>query len=125
MKNSHEIKWFLITISVLSTLIISSCEKNSSNSYKKLLGTWISTDLIDTVEFRTENDFYKTVGVPKDHYYYSISGDSMTIQYTGSLFVYVHPTNHYYKLNEDILTIDFNKCYGFRSQVVAFSKTKI
>ncbi len=90
MKKSIKRKSFLIIVSVVSALLISNCEKNSS-TYKNLLGTWISTDLIDTVEFRTESDFYKTVGIPKDHYYYSISGDSMTIQYKGALFVYVPP----------------------------------
>jgi hypothetical protein len=121
MKKSIKLKFFFIAVSVVSAIVISSCEKNS-NTYKNLLGTWISTDLIDTVEFRTESDFYKTVGVPKDHFYYSVSADSMTIQYKGALYVYVHPTNHYYKLNGDLLTIDLNNCYGFRSQVIAFSK---
>jgi len=115
MKKSTELKCLLI---ILYGLITLSCEKN----YKDLLGTWVSTDLIDTVEFRTNRDFYKTVGIPKDHFNYHLHRDSITIQYDGALYILVHPTNHYYKLNEDKLTIDFNKCYGFRQQIITFSR---
>jgi hypothetical protein len=119
MKNSIRFKLFLTLF--LFMLIMPGCEKKSSDS-KNLLGTWISTDLIDTVEFRTDHDFYKTVGVPNDHFNYTISGDSMTIQYDGALYIYVLPKNHYYKLNSNSLTIDLNQCYGFRNQVITFSK---
>jgi len=122
MKKSNIFKLLIITMVVFSLLVISSCEKNSSESYKGLLGTWISTDLIDTVEFKTDHDFYKTVGIPKDHFYYSVSGDSMTIQYSGALYILVQPTNHYYKLTENSLTIDLEHCYGFRSQIINFTK---
>ena len=121
MKKLINIKSLLIVVCVVSIFFISSCEKNT-NPYTNLLGTWISTDLIDTVEFRTESDFYKTVGIPKDHFYYSISGDSMKIQYHGTLYIYIYPKNHFYKLKGDILTIDLRNCYGFRSQVIEFSK---
>ena len=121
MKKTINLKSYLITLSVISILIISSCKKNS-DSFKNLTGTWISTDLIDTVEFRTDSDFYKIIGIQEVHYKYRTYGDSLTIQYNGPLFIYELPSNHYYKISSDILTIDFRKCYGFRNQVITFSK---
>jgi hypothetical protein len=112
----------LMTI-IFSSILLSSCEKKSSES-STLLGTWISTDLIDTIEFRTENDFYKTVGIPKDHSNYSLSDDSITIQYDGVLYILVGPTNHFYTLDGDKLTIDLNGCYGLRNQIISFNRTK-
>jgi len=122
MKKTIGFKLFLMTIFFFS-ILLSSCEKNSFDS-KNLLGTWISTDLIDTVEFRTENDFYKTVGIPKDHFNYSLSEDSMTIQYAGVLYILIQPTNHFYTLDGDNLTIDLKDCYGFRSQIITFNRKK-
>lgn len=122
MKKLFEFKLFLIAMTVLTLSVISSCEKNRSDNSKKFLGTWISTDLVDTVEFRTENDFYKTVGIPYDHFNYSVSGDSITIQYYGALFILVQPSNHYYKFSGNSLTIDLEHCYGFRNQIISFTK---
>jgi len=118
MKKSIEFK-LLITITVL-LLVISSCKKNTSNNPEKLLGTWISTDLVDTLNFKTEHDLYK--GIYNEHFNYSISGDTITIQYQGVLFIYVRPTNHYYTINRDILTIDLEACYGFRNQRISFTR---
>lgn len=109
-------------MTVLALLVTSSCEKNPSDNSKRFLGTWISTDLVDTVEFRTEHDFYKNVGIPKDHFNYSIYGDSLTIQYNGVLYILVQPSNHFYKFSGDVLTIDLEHCYGFRSQVISFTR---
>jgi hypothetical protein len=120
MKKSKELKLFIF--SVLTLLVISSCERNPSENNKRFLGTWISTDLVDTVEFRTESDFYKTVGVPKDHFNYHISADSITIQYNGFLMILVQPTNHFYSFNGDLLTIDLEHCYGFRNQIISFTR---
>jgi hypothetical protein len=106
-----------------SLILLSSCEKKTSES-KTLLGTWISTDLIDTIEFRTENDFYKTVGISQDHFNYSLSDDIITIQYDGVLYILVQPTNHLYTLDGDKLTIDLNGCYGFRNQIISFNRKK-
>jgi hypothetical protein len=113
---------FLMTI-FSSLILFSSCEKSSSDN-KTLIGTWISSDLIDTVEFRTEHDFYKTVDMPKDHFNYSLSEDSITIQYHGILRILIIPTNHFYTLDGDTLTIDLNGCYGFRNQIISFIRKK-
>jgi hypothetical protein len=113
---------FLFPI-IFSLIILSGCEKKTSES-RTLLGTWISTDLIDTIEFRTENDFYKTVGMPKDHFNYSLSDDSITIQYDGVLKILIIPTKHFYTLDDDKLTIDLMSCYGFRYQIITFKREK-
>jgi hypothetical protein len=113
---------FLMTI-FSSLILLSSCEKSSFDT-RTLLGTWISSDSIDTVEFRTENDFYKTVGMPKDHFNYSLSEDSITIQYDGVLKILIIPANHFYTLDGDTLTIDLKSCYGFRNQIISFIRKK-
>jgi hypothetical protein len=124
MKKLIEIKWILILILNISTIGIFSCKKDSSNDFKNLHGTWISSDLVDTIEFRSEHDLYKTVGIPKDHFYYSITGDSMTIQYKGALFILVQPTNHNFRIEDGILTLNLKDCYGFRNQEITFSHLK-
>jgi hypothetical protein len=120
MKKSKESNLFIFIVFTL--LVISSCEKNPSENNKRFLGTWISTDLVDTVEFRTENDFYKNFGIPKDHFNYKVSTDSITIQYNGFLKIAVQPTDHFYKFNGDLLTINLEHCYGFRSQIISFTR---
>jgi hypothetical protein len=122
MKKSKEFRLVIITMAVFTFIVISSCEKSRSENSKRFLGTWISTDLVDTIEFRTENDFYKNVGIPKDHFKYSVSGDSIMIQYHGFLYILVQPTNHFYKFEGELLTIDLEHCYGFRNQIISFSR---
>lgn len=116
------IKLFLISLTFITLLVISSCEKKPSDSDKKLLDTWVSTDLIDTIEIKTEHDFYKTLGIPGDHFNYSVLEDSMRIQYYGVLKILVQPTYHFYTLTGDRLTIDLEHCYGFRSQIISFTR---
>jgi len=122
MKKTFVFKLFLIALTISTISMISSCEKSPTDNSKKLLGTWISTDLVDTIEFRTENDFYKTVGIPKDHFNYKVSTDSITIQYYGFLKILVQPTNHFYTFNGDMLTIDLEHCYGFRDLIISFTR---
>jgi hypothetical protein len=107
-------------MSALILLTILSCEKNPVDNSKRFLGTWISTDLVDTIEFRTEHDLYKSVAIPFDHFNYTVSGDSIKIQYNGVMFILVKPSNHYYTFSGNTLTIDLRQCYGFRDQVITF-----
>ena len=122
MKNLKKCKLSLITLVVLCIMLYSGCEKNTRESNTTILGTWISSDLIDTVDFRTEKDFYKTVGIPEDHFNYRISTDSITIQYYGFLKILVQPTIHYFHLSGNSLTIDLRNCYGFRNQIISFTR---
>lgn len=122
-----KLKHFLSQIVIALTIItISGCEKNNSNNYNTFLGTWISTDLADTIEFTSDHDLYKMYSGVNDHYDYSLSRDSILIQYNGMYipFIYIGiPKNHFYKLNGDELTIDFRpNCFGFNSQVIRFLK---
>jgi len=103
------------------SFLISGCEKESTHDYRNFLGTWISTDLTDTVEFTSDNDFYKMFSGVKDHFDYTLSDDSITIGYNGMLFILVLPSTHPYQIKGDELTIDFSpQCYGFRNQVIKF-----
>jgi hypothetical protein len=122
-----KLKCFVSQIVIALTIItISGCEKNHTNNYNTFLGTWISTDLADTIEFTSDHDLYKMFSGVNDHYDYSLSRDSILIQYNGMYipFIYIGiPKNHFYKLNGDELTIDFRPyCYGFYSQVIRFLK---
>ena len=112
---------FLLTFLVLVT----SCEKSNSYSYKDLLGSWISTDLADTIEFTSDKDLYKLFSGVKDHFDYGLSEAEITIRYNGMLYVLISPSTHPYNINEDQLTIDFRpSCYGFRGQKITFKKSK-
>jgi hypothetical protein len=117
MKKGRVLNWFSPIVIVLVFIMISSCEKNSKFDKSELLGTWASTDLVDNLDFKSENDLYKN----GDHFNYSLSGDSITIQYNGILYILVKPTTHSFKLHGNELTIDFRpSCYGFRQQEIRF-----
>jgi hypothetical protein len=119
MNKSKMIFWLAQILIVLILVVISGCEKSSSNDFKDFLGTWVSTDLSDTLDFRTEHDLYSN----RDYYVYSLSRDSITIRYDGKMFIYVSPTTHFYQLNGNKLTIDFRPfCYGFNNQITEFSR---
>jgi len=48
---------------------------------------------------------------------------SITIQYKGPNEIYVKPTTHPYKLNEDELIIDFTGgCYGFERAILKYNR---
>jgi hypothetical protein len=59
-------------IMFLIIFTISGCEKYSSNNYKNIIGTWVSTDLPDTIEFTKYHDFCITVCILRDHCHSSI-----------------------------------------------------
>jgi hypothetical protein len=112
-----------IVLSLTFFALISGCEKSHKDDYKPFLGTWISTDLADTIEFTTDKDFYKMVSGVRDHFDYNLAKDKITIHYNGMQFIMVIPSTHRYELNGDQLTIDFRpSCYGFREQQVHFTR---
>jgi hypothetical protein len=121
----HIFTFNILAIFLLLSFFIStsSCEKSSSDDYKKLLGTWISTDLVDTVEFTSDKDFYKMFSGVRDHFDYSLSRNKITICYNGMSFILVIPSTHPFELKGGQLTIDFRpSCYGFREQEITFIK---
>jgi hypothetical protein len=113
MRKNKEIYLLVQVVIILLIIVMSSCEKANTNDYRQFLGTWISTDVVDTLDFTSDHDFSKN----KTPFNYSISGDSITIQYNGPLMIYIKPTTHFYILKGNELTIYISKwCYGFRQQ---------
>ncbi len=116
--------WFPFILTAITFIMISSCEKKSTDDKGSLLGSWVSTDLADTIEFSSYHDLFKLIYGVRDHYDYSLSKDSILIQYSGMLlpFAYIGPPkDHFYQLNGEKLTIDFRPyCFGFLSQTIIF-----
>ena len=116
------------SIAFITILIISlvSCNKevNLSNNVK-IIGTWISTDKSDTLDFVNGSEFYKSaIGFRNDHYKYHLDNDSIQIDYAGIRMPATVRTTHKYNLNGNNLTIDFtNKgCFGFEMNVMEYIK---
>jgi hypothetical protein len=117
MKFGNLINLFSLSEIVLALIVISGCEKESKFDKNELIGTWGSTDLVESLDFRSEHDLYKN----GDYFIYRLSRDSITLQYDGILFIYVKPTTHRYRLKRNELTIDFRPaCFGFRAQEIKF-----
>lgn len=121
MKQIKLIQCISLIVITLTIIEVSGCRKN--DDYKNLLGTWVSKDLIDTLDFTSDTSFNKMYSGSPDYFKYELSKDSITIQYSGKLFIYVLPTAHHFQLNDQELTIDFsNGCYGFRKQIINFTR---
>ena len=124
MKNSTS-TFVLINFAVFLILltILTGCKKDEDFYAEKLIGTWVSSDLADTIEFVTTKDFYKNFYNLRDHFDYKCVKDSITIKYNGTLMILVFPTTHPYQITNNRLTIDFRpSCYGFRNQIITFNK---
>jgi len=108
----------LILLLLFGIFFFSNCEKKIPN----LNGIWVSTDPVDTIRFTSDRDFYRGLS-HQSHFNYSLSKDSITIQYEGVLFIYVKPSTHSVRINENQLTIDFRPyCYGFPSQKITYNR---
>ena len=108
---------FSLFIFFISVVTLASCSDNTV-SQQRILGSWISIDKKDTLDFVDNNSFYKN----QDHYDYKLFRDSIEIRYNGMLYVYVHPTKHKYSLDQNTLIIDLSNtsCYGFELQKMNF-----
>jgi hypothetical protein len=118
-------KHILLILLLATALHFVSCDKDIDTATdNKILGTWISLDKSDTLDFVDNNSFYKTVGIPNDHYNYSLEADSIEIQYKGVLKILVRPTKHKYQLDNNTLEIEFSNkmCYGFERKEITFNK---
>ncbi len=125
MKKDKSILGVFLLILVIF-LINCSKEKIETNQ-KELLGTWISIDKSDTLEFTSENDFLKSNGyMASDHYNYALFKDSIEIGYRGIMYVLVYPTTHKYSIDNGNITIDFSnkQCYGFPLHEMTYIKEK-
>ncbi len=116
----------LFAFSLIMLLSLSNCSNDDDNSSQIELGAWISSDKADTLDFKTQNNFYKSNASMKNEKfdYKFLPKDSIQIRYSGGLFINVQPTNHKYSLKKNELTIDFtNKyCYGFEEKIITYIK---
>ena len=115
-------KFLILVFSILIGLIMWSCEKESNLPDGKFIGTWISTNTQDNLNFLSDSVFTKQFYDGLDHpFIYSYTYDSITIQYKGPLYILVLPTTHHYEFKEKELLIDFaNGCYGFDKKVIKY-----
>ncbi len=125
MKNTFS---FLKIIFVSCTIVIIGCEIETGNmNQEAIIGTWISADKSDTLDFVNNESFYKSNEVMRyDHYDYELFGDAIKIRYSGKLYILVSPTVHSFNLSENKLTIDFSneQCYGFNQEKVDYFKNE-
>lgn len=113
----------LFVFASISMLNLSSCEEKKIPD-GRFIGTWISSDLTDTLRFNDDNKFirFRKTGF-YDFFDYSYTEDSITIKYTGPNKILCIPTTHRYTLKSGQLMIDFtNECYGFESRVINYNK---
>lgn len=112
---------FSLFIFFISAITLVSCSDDTTVNQQNMLGTWISIDKKDTLDFVDNSNFYKN----KDHYNYELSGDSIEVKYRGMLFIGVTPTKHKYTLKDDVLIIDFSNkfCQGFDLQKMTFLRS--
>ena len=116
---------FYITGILFSILVsIIACEKESNFPDGRFIGTWVSTDQIDTLIFLSDNDFVKPFYDGINHsFIYSYTNDSITIQYKGPNKILVQPTTHHFELKRKELLIDFTRsCYGFNQKEIEYNK---
>ena len=111
---------------IMIPLVFTNCTKDDLRiNQEKILGIWISIDKSDTLDFTTENDFYKSNGyMTDDHFDYELSNDSIEIGYKGHLMILVTPTKHKYSIEDKNMTIDFSnkQCYGFSTVEMTYKK---
>lgn len=113
-----------IAFSLVVILVLTNCSKDDAYLNQMELGVWISTDKKDTLEFKSQNNFYKSNLFMQDENYdfKMLPKDSIQIGYRGKLFIDVEPTNHKYTLVGNEMTIDFtNKsCFGFDEKLTTY-----
>jgi hypothetical protein len=124
-KNIIITRFFQILILFVIVTIL-ACKKSDKYNSGNLLGEWVSTDLVDTLNFTSNKDLFKNLNGISDHYTYNISDDSIRFEYSGILmqYIYIGPSPKYiFHFTGDNLTIDFRPPYlGFRPQIVAFNR---
>jgi hypothetical protein len=111
----------ILLLTLFMTSLFTGCNKDDEIvNREKILGTWISNDHIDTLEFTDKASFYKN----RDHFDYTLYNDSIEIAYSGVLLILVMPSKHKYQLKGDNLMIDFSNrhCFGFEMEVEHFTR---
>jgi hypothetical protein len=110
--------WIKYIALITFLLSIISCEKEDFSG-NMMLGTWISTDLVDTLKIIDEKTFKKSYHT----FLYQRNPRDITIQYIGPNEILVSPSRHNFTLSNNTIKIDFtNGCYGFESEIITFIK---
>ena len=102
----------LIASSILLALflIFNGCQKDYHSS-QRFIGSWVTTDLSDTMIFLTNTSIYRPHNNYYDLYGYSYTTDSITIHYTGPDKILVLPMVSKYLFVQDTLMINYKSNY--------------
>lgn len=121
---SIKIKQTIFSLIIALLMVSVSCEKEKKYPDGRFIGTWISSDMQDSLIFISDDILMHPAADGIQHtYIYSFTNDSITIQYKGPYFILVEPSTHHYILARDNLEIDFtNGGYGFDRDVIEFKK---
>ena len=100
-----------------------SCDKDTWVK-EELIGTWISKDAKDTLEFVDYSTFTKNSYNGWQHSYnYDIEADSIGIEYYGPNDILILPSTHHFAIDGNLFSLDFsNYCYGFEIKNYEFLK---
>ena len=112
----------IVTITLLAAFF-SSCSKEARLK-EEIIGTWVSIDYIDTLDFISDEIFEKNFYDGLMHpYTYEIKRDSIKIQYSGYYDILTKATTHHLEILDDKLSIDFSiGTYGMRQQEVLYNR---
>lgn len=107
-------------------MLLNSCSKEASLN-EEIIGTWVSLDHIDTLDFISNEAFTKNFNDGLMHpYTYEIQLDSIKIKYNGYNFVLTIPSTHHLDILDDVLSIDFsNGSYGMRQQEILLKRSNV
>lgn len=114
----------IIAISVAVLVIfLYSCSKEARLK-EEIIGTWVSVDYIDTIDFINEEVFEKNFYDGLMHpYTYEIKRDSIKIQYSGYYYLLTKPSTHHVEILDNTLSVDFsNGTYGMRKQEIVLNR---
>jgi hypothetical protein len=115
----------ILVISIATIVVLfNSCSKEARLK-EEIIGTWISIDNIDTLDFISDEIFLKNFSWSMERYSYDINRDNITINYSGSLYILTLPTTHHIEIEDNTMSIDFsNGSYGMRKQEILFERIK-
>ncbi len=116
------IRLILVISIAIVAVVLNSCNKEARLK-KEIIGTWVSVDYIDTLNFINDEIFEKNFPYSMERYFYEIKRDSIKINYSGSNFILTIPTTHHLEIVDNRMSIDFsNRSYGIRQQEILFNR---
>ena len=113
----------VISIAII-VIVLNSCSKEARLK-EEIIGTWTSIDIVDTLDFISDDIFLKNFPWNMERYAYDIKRDNITINYSGSLYILTPPTTHHIEIEDNTMSIDFsNGAYGMRKQEILFERIR-